>query len=138
MSDKVEPPPQDNVKWLASAEQHILSILRDNYGAIQLDRTEADLLVGQRLVDDQVFDAQQLLEWQCLGVLLGNVFAAQTSMQWAAVTNNYGMLLALHDPGIAFTLYPIQMISQRAESGRVIDIPQLFRSMVDDLNLSKR
>jgi len=138
MKDQVDSPSAEKIKWLAEAEHHILRILRERYGDLQLDHTEADLHLGQRLIDDEAFDSEQKLELQCLGVLLGNVFSTQTSMRWATVTNNYGTLLALHDPSIGFTLYPIQMISQRIEDGREVNMPQLYRSFVHDLNLAEQ
>jgi len=137
MSDTVDPPSAKHIEWLTNAEQHILHILRKNYGDVRLDHTEADLRLGQRLIEDGVLDASQTLELQCLGGVLGNVFAAQTSMHWAVVTNNYGTLLAIHDAGIGLTLYPLQMISQRIEDGREVDMPLLYRSFVSDLSLSK-
>ncbi len=138
MSDKVDPLPADKAKWLADAERHILEILVQKYGAVRLDHTEADLLLCQRLIDDHVFNARQTLELQCLGVVLGNVLDTQTTMRWAVVTNNYGTRLALHDPKIGFTLYPVEMISQRVEDGRTVIMPQLYQTFVHDLGLTKR
>jgi len=138
MSDKVEQPPTDDTRWLAAAEKHILGVLRARYGDVRLDHTESDLGLAQKLVDDGAVSATQALELQCLGVVLGNVFVAQTTMKWAIVTNNYGTLLAIHDHGIGFTLYPLSMISKRIEDGRSVNIPLLYSGFVADLNLTRR
>ena len=43
-----------------------------------------------------------------LGAVLGNVFAANTPMQWAVVTNEFGTNLALRHPETGFVLYRSQ------------------------------
>lgn len=135
MDDIIRPPSDDDWSWLDQAEQHILGVLRHHYGDVNLTHSSNDLLVAQRLVNDKLLNADQLLELQCLGVILGNVFAAHTSMQWAVVTSEFGEMLALHSEEIGFTLYPLTMISKRMEQGRHIDIPGLYRSFVADLGL---
>jgi hypothetical protein len=102
-----------------------------------LKHDEQDLEKVQFMLDDEVYEAGRSDELLGFGVILGNVFHAQTSMKWATVTNNYGRLIAVHDPAIAFTLYPIQMIVQRVEDGRKVDALLLYRSFVNDLKIGK-
>ncbi len=68
--------------------------------------------------------------------MLGNVFTARTEFRWASVTNEYGLLLAIHSNRAGFTLYPITMIAKRIEDGRHIDVPALYRSLINDLGLT--
>jgi hypothetical protein len=136
MSDDIQPPSDDDWDWLRRAEAHILQFLRDHYGDVNLDHAEADLHLAQRVIDDKAVRTTDTLELQCLGVVLGNVFATHTSMQWAFVSNEFGNMLALHSKKNAFTLYPLTMISKRVEDGRKIDIPLLYHSFVSDLGLS--
>ena len=136
MNDEVYPLSDTDWDWLRRAEQHIFQLLKDRYGDVSLNHTEADLQLAQRLIDDKAVNRKQILELQCLGVLLGNVFAAQTSMQWAVVSNEFGTMLALHSPEIGFTLYPLTMISQRVEDNRKVNIPTLYHSFIADLGLS--
>lgn len=136
MIDDVRCPSDSDWRWLRRAEEHILELLRQHYGEVLLDHTEADLHLAQRLVAEEVVSRDQDLELQCLGVVLGNVLATRTSMQWAVVTNEYGTMLALHSTAIRFTLYPLTMISKRLQQRREVDIPGLYRSFVDDLGLS--
>jgi hypothetical protein len=135
MDDQVRNPSKDDRDWLGRAEQHILGLLRKQYSEVALDHTEKDLHLAQRLLDDKAVGRKHALELQCLGIVLGNVFAANTSMQWARVVNEFGDQLALHSREIGFTLYPLTMISKRVEDRRQVDMPALYRSFVADLGL---
>jgi hypothetical protein len=138
MSDEIRPPSEEKWQWLEQAEQYVLQLLRRRYGNVVLDHSQADLRLAQRLIDDDAVGPDQVLELQCLGVILGNVFASQTSMQWSFVTNEFGAMLALHSPEIGFTLYPLTMISKRVEDRREVDMPALYLSFVADLGLSEK
>ena len=58
-------------------------------------------------------------------------------MKWAVVTNEFGRNVAVHDPGIGFTLYPVQMIAKRVEDGREVRVSDLYRGFVADLGIGK-
>jgi hypothetical protein len=136
MNDEVHPPSKEQSDWLEQAEAHILHLLRHNYGNVALNHSEADLQLAQRLIDEKEVGPSDTLELQCLGVMLGNVFATNTSMQWAEVSNEFGTMLAIHSEQIGFTLYPLTMISKRVEEGRDLDLLGLYRTFVNDLRLS--
>lgn len=136
MDDEVRPPSDGELAWLEQAERYALHLLCQQFGDVTLDRTEADLRLVQALIDTGRLRADDVVELQCLGALLGNVFTARTEMRWAVVTNEFGELLAIHAHRIGFTLYPITMIAKRIEGGRPVDVPRLYRSFVDDLGLA--
>jgi len=136
MQDEVKPLSKKDETWLQQAEQHILQVLQAHYGNCEFTYTERDLVLVQRLIDDGFIKSDQLLEQQCLGVVLGNVFTHQTRMRWSVVTNDFGTLIAIYDAKIKFTLYPITMISQRMDDRRKIDMPALYKSFVADLSLT--
>ena len=123
MPDSVEPLSENEQQWLAAMEQHALGRMRGYLGDnLQLNRMEADLDQIQFMLDDGVFDADGSEDLDAFGVVLGNVFHACTSMKWAVVTNEFGRNIAVHDPGIGFTLYPVQMIAKRVQDGREVRV----------------
>lgn len=134
-SDDISELSSDDLTWLKQAEQHILKILQIEFGLVTLNHQITDLELAQNAIDAGLSGPKDLLELQCLGVILGNVFVAQTEMNWARVNNEYGDLIAIHAPRIGFTLYPFQMISKRVEDRREINIPRLYESFVNDLAL---
>ena len=128
--------PRDQ-SWLQRAEEHILRVLRAKYGDSSFDRSQKDLESLQRLVDDGVIHANDVLEAQCVGVVLGNYFVERTSMRWKRVANEFGNMISLHDDSTGFTLYPLTMISKRLEDGREIDLVAIFDDLVTSLNIKK-
>lgn len=128
--------PEDQA-WLRRAESHILGILRAKYGDASFDRSEKDLVSVQRLIDDGSIRTKDILEAQCVGVVLGHVFVERTSMRWKRVANSFGDMISLHDDSIHFTLYPFTMVSKRLEGGREIDLVALFEDLATSLRLKK-
>ena len=134
MPDAVETLTESDRQWLTELEQHGLKRLRDYLGDnIKLVREVADLKRVQFMLDDGVFDAEGSDDLFSFGVILGNVFHAQTSMKWAVVINDFGRKIAVHDPAISFTLYPVQMIDKRVRDGREVQVLDLYQSFVRDL-----
>jgi hypothetical protein len=131
MEDKVSPPSDEQWDWLRRAEQHILYLMKSHYAGVTLNHSVDDLTHAQQMIDDQVVKRTDVLEQQCLGVVLGNVFAATTMYRWAEVTNEYGTMLALCCTESGLTLYPLTMISKRMEDRREVDLPQLYSSLAE-------
>jgi hypothetical protein len=134
-ADLVEPLSADDRLWLERAESHILSLLTSKLGDVSLSRGPNDLALVQQALDGAAVRRGDDLGQQCLGVVLGNVFDGSTEMKWAMVTNDYGRLMALHSSRLGFTLYPLQMIVKRVESGERFEVAALYQSFVHDLGL---
>jgi hypothetical protein len=135
LSDEITEPSETDWAWLRQAEQRAEALLRCRYGNVVLTRDPADLDLAQRLIEDRILSAKDLLDLQCLGVVLGNVFVQHTAMRWVRIKNEFGDMLAIHSSPTSFTLYVLSMLSKRMEKKRKIDIPGLFRSFVADLGL---
>jgi len=136
VQDEIHPPSDKDRIWLRQAEDHILQVLRQRYGDVTFVRSEADLRLLQRLLDDEVVRPDQVLELQCMGVVLGNVFDKHTSLRWSVVANEFGTQLSLHEPEKGFTMYPLTMISKRVSAERSLEMVPLFRSFVDSLGVT--
>ena len=137
MEDRITELSQEDKDWLRRAEEHILASVRARYGGITIDRSLTDLAQLQRLIDDRAITKENVLEAQCIGVVLGNVFAHNTNMRWQRVANQYGDMISLHDEGIQFTLYPLTMVSERLDDGRAIDLIALNEDLVQSLHLKE-
>ncbi len=121
--------------WLRRAEAHILDVTRARYGLEGFTHSVHDLPQLQRLIDDGAITAKELLEAQCIGVVFGNIFVANTSMCWVRVANECGDMISLHSEAIHFTLYPLTMISKRLEDGRNIDLMALYEDLATSLHI---
>jgi hypothetical protein len=140
MDDAFRPLSEEEWAWLHSAESRINGFLYEYYfdeeGEGRLDHSEVDLRKAQEVLENESFGPEHERELVALGAVLGNVFAANTPMQWSVVTNEFGTHLALRHSGTGFVLYPLAMIVKRIEDGRVVDIPALYWSFLRDLGLA--
>jgi len=135
--DRITELSADDRTWLRRAEEHILKTMRANYAAGGFTRGEGDLRDLQRLIDDRVVTAADVLGAQCIGVVLGNVFVEQLSMQWKRVANSFGDMISLHDDASGFTYYPLTMVSQRLEDGRNVDLLGIYRDLAATLRSNR-
>jgi hypothetical protein len=131
-----EPDPAD-IEQLAKREAVVLKLLKERYPDATLGHDEPDLEWLQRLVDDKVLRADQTYELQCLGAVLGQVFAAKTPLKWAVVKDKFGRDLALHYPNTSVIVFPMTMISQRVEDGRDVEIVPLYRTVASQVEKLK-
>lgn len=136
------PRPLSGDDWarLQKQESEVLRLLRARYGSeVSLTRSKADLALLQRLLDDQAVKASETWRLQCLGVVLGQVFANETKLRWVIVEDEYGRDPALEYPDTSIRIYPLTLISKRveeAEPGETVDVEELFRRVknrVDEL-----
>ena len=51
-------------------------------------------------------------------------------MEWVSVEDDYGRDLAVRLPGTTVVLFPLTMISKRIERGEHVDVFELFKSVV--------
>jgi len=131
-----EPDPAD-IEQLARREAVVLQLLKSRYPEAALSHDENDLAWLQRLVDEKSLRADQTYELQCLGAVLGQVFAATTPLKWVIIEDEVGRDLALRYPNTSVIVFPMTMISQRVEDGRDVDIVPLYRTVATQVEKLK-
>lgn len=85
-----------------------------------------DLSALQALLDQQLIgpaDEQKLL---AMGVVLGDVFAAELNVEWRNYLDNIGRSRAVCMPQTTHCLFPITMISKRVTRGVKVDVEELY------------
>ena len=135
--DRITELSADDRTWLRRAEEHVLNMLRTRYGISGFSHSEDDLQALQRLLDDRVVTAPDVLGAQCIGVALGNVFVEKSGMRWARVSNEFGDMISLKDEASGFTYYPLTMVSKRLEDGRSIDLVVLYEDLSATLRANR-
>src|SRR5262245_28987236 len=127
---KTNEPGQADLARLAECEATVLRLLKSRYPEAALNHDEGDLKWLQRLVDDKAIRPNQAHELQCLGAVLGQVFAAKTPLKWVVVDDEFGRTLALQYPKTSVVVFPLTMISKRVEDGRDVDVMSLYQTVV--------
>lgn len=123
---------------LKKQEAVVLQLLRSRYGKdTTLNHSKADLAVLQRLIDDKALRPDQTAELQCLGIALGQVFAAETPLRWVTMQDEHGRDPALEYPGMTVMIFPMTMISKRIEDGREVNLADLFAGVMESVKEMK-
>ena len=113
-------------EFMAQQRQRIDQLARFNLGK-QINSEKAnDLGILQTLLDRHLIKPEQTLESQAMGVIMGDLLAQELGMQWVTYEDRYGRSRALQlDRGENF-LFPITMISRRAEVGARVNVEQVY------------
>jgi len=85
-----------------------------------------DLRILQALLDQGVLDPDQVYELQALGVVLGDVMAAQLGFRWVVVQDEIGRSRALRFDDTDTLVFPVTMISKRVEGDVRFAVSELY------------
>jgi hypothetical protein len=111
-------------------DQHralITAIVKQRYGTGSLTRSERDLPVLQRLLDDKAFRKSQTYELQSLGVAFGDVLTSEFPLRWVMITDEFGTDPTLRFKQTSTNINALSMISKRVERDENVDLFDLVR-----------
>jgi Domain of unknown function (DUF3806) len=116
----------DDIASLDKQRALVAAAAKQRYGVSGLLRTKADLLVLQRLIDDQAFTKTQTYELQSLGVVLGDVMASELPLRWVMVTDEFGTDPTLRYKDTTIQINALTMISKRIERDEKVSVSRLL------------
>ncbi|HMJ90308.1 MAG TPA: DUF3806 domain-containing protein [Candidatus Acidoferrum sp.] len=114
---------------LQAQRELVGDVLRERYDVYALPALRTDLAALQQIVDDDVFGSEQEYEWSCVGVVFGDVLAAELGLEWFAFSSAPGTEPALCTADFATTLFPRAMLVRRADD----DVPIQLSTLLDQL-----
>jgi hypothetical protein len=117
----------EDKKRLDQQRAIVAAAAKQRYGTFSLRKTEADLPVLQRLIDDKAFSKSQTSELQSIGIAFGDVLASELPLRWVMVTDEYGTDPTLRYKGTTVQINALTMISKRVEKGEKVNLSDLLR-----------
>ena len=111
------------------------SLLRD-MAAIKLGRSfsgksAADIALLQTLLDRRLVRPEQTRELQAMGIILGDLLAAELDMHWVIYEDDLGRSRALRYRESDNYLFPVTMISRRQQAGSTTTVEHIYRKAYD-------
>lgn len=103
----------------------VAAAIKQHYGGT-LTRSQRDLPLLQKLIDDSVFNQTQTYELQSIGVAFGDVLASVLPLHWVMITDEYGTDPALRYKETPANINALTMISKRVEQGRRVNLQDLL------------
>ena len=98
---------------------------------------DRDLELLQTLLDKQLVRPDQVLELQALGVILGDLLAADLGMHWVIYEDRQGRSRALRYQESENYLFPITMIARRREVGNQTAVTDIYQKAYDIIDTSR-
>lgn len=118
-------------QYLEIQQQAIDDLARRHLGRQLNHNTENNLSILQALLDRQLVRPGQTQVLQSMGVVLGNRLATDLSMHWVIAEDRYGRSRALRLGLTDNLLFPITMISRRAEVGAQVSTRAIYQKARD-------
>ncbi len=120
-----------DIQFMAQQRSRIDALARFDLGK-QLQGGKAnDLGILQTLLDRRLVRADQTLELQAMGVVMGDLLARELNMEWVIYEDRYGRSRALKIKYSDTFLFPMTMISRRAEVGATVEVEKIYRKAID-------
>jgi hypothetical protein len=91
----------------------------------------ADLDLLQQLLDRRIVRSDQTRELQAMGVVMGDLLAAELGMHWVIYEDRQGRSRALRYRETDEYLFPITMISRRREVGNDSPVAAIYQKAYD-------
>jgi hypothetical protein len=120
---------ESEVYQLNEQREVVQQLLRERYNVFSLPAIRADLPILQTILDDHAFSPEQEYEWSCVGVVFGDIVAAELGLHWCAYSDEQGVEPGLRLAETTVTVFPRSMILKRIERGDEMDLD----TFIDDL-----
>jgi hypothetical protein len=101
-------------------------LTRRHFGRTFNGNRDNDLGLLQRLLDQRLVRGDQTRELQAMGVIMGDLLAAELSLHWVVYQDELGRSRALRDGDTDTYLFPITMISRRREVDNRTPVAEIY------------
>ena len=118
-------------QYMTQQRDIIADLAANNLGRRLNGSKENDLQILQLLLDRRLVSAEQTRELQAMGVIMGDLLAAELDMHWVIYEDQVGRSRALRYKESQEYLFPITMISRRQEAGNQTPVAAIYQKAYD-------
>jgi hypothetical protein len=120
-----------DLEFMAQQREILQDLAARNLGRQFSGDRSRDLDLLQTLLDKQLVRSDQVRELQAMGVIMGDLLAAQMDMHWVIYEDREGRSRALRYRDSDNFLFPVTMIARRREVGNQTSVADIYRKAVD-------
>lgn len=117
-------------EFMEEQRERIDVLARTHLGRQIRGEKENDLTVLQELLDQRLVKSDEVLLLQAMGVIMGDLLSDELKMPWVVYEDKLGRSRALRLGLTEHYLFPITMISRRAEVGAPVDVRDVYAKAV--------
>jgi Domain of unknown function (DUF3806) len=118
-------------EYMAQQREILNNLASSNLGRRFSGNTQNDLEILQLLLDRRLVRADQTRELQAMGVIMGDLLAADLDMHWVIYQDAVGRSRALRYRQSQEYLFPITMISRRQEADNHTPVAIIYQKAYD-------
>ena len=116
--------------WQQQGDKYLIFDTKADGGIRLSDKLVTIAQLKQRLLDDKRVKASDRRLLQDMGIVFGGLLQKQFDLKWLIYEDKYGPSRALQLKHTNNFLFPITMISRRAETGLSVDVAGLYEKAV--------
>jgi hypothetical protein len=123
---------------LDSNRQNIKDLMTRRLGIVTIKQDLGDLKKIQEVVDRKIIKNGDVAQWQALGVVFGDVLAAELDLNWVSYQDDLGSSKALRWKKTENYVFPVTMLSKRVQYKEKVDVFALFEQIKLDVVAMER
>ena len=120
-------------QYMLQQRELLADLVSREYGRQFNGQRDNDLQLLQRLLDDRVVRNEQTRELQAMGVVMGDLLAAELGLRWVVYQDRLGRSRALRYKNSDNYLFPITMISRRREVDNRTPVADIYDKAVQSM-----
>ena len=113
-------------QFMAQQQALLEDLTTRHFGRRFNRQRDNDLELLQLLLDRRLVRPEQTRELQAMGVILGDLLAAELDLHWVVYEDNLGRSRALRDDISGTYLFPMTMISRRREVDDLTPVSEIY------------
>jgi len=113
-------------EYMQQQRDLVTDLVTTEYGSRFNGNRVHDVALLQRLLDDGAVRNDEVRELQAMGVILGDLLAADLGLHWVVYTDGLGRSHALRYRESDNYLFPVTMISRRREADNQKPVAQIY------------
>lgn len=118
-------------QYMAEQRESLMSLAAASLGRRFNGNKNSDLQILQLLLDRRLVTPEQTRELQAMGVIMGDLLAADLDMHWVIYEDRQGRSRALRYRETEEYLFPITMISRRQEADNHTPVAAIYQKAYD-------
>jgi hypothetical protein len=120
-----------DLQYMAQQRETLSELVERNLGRQFNGSRDNDLELLQLLLDRRLVRPDQTRELQAMGVIMGDLLAADLDMHWVVYEDSLGRSRALRYRETDNYLFPMTMISRRREADNRTPVKEIYQKAYD-------
>lgn len=113
-------------QYMQQQRDRLSEIAATAFGSQFSGERDRDLALLQRLLDENRVRDDQTRELQAMGIVLGDLLAAELNLHWVVYEDRLGRSRALRYKTSDHYLFPVTMIARRREAGNRTPVAEIY------------